>query len=44
MRRDAASGNGMDVAVIDGAGFRRLDEADIVKRHKALKLPLSYVA
>lgn len=44
MRRDSASGNGMDIAVIDGAGFRRLEEADVVKRHKAMKLPLSYVA
>lgn len=44
MRRDAASGNGMDVAVIDGAGFRRLDEAEILKRHKALKLPASWTA
>jgi proteasome beta subunit len=42
MRRDAASGNGMDVAVIDGAGFRRLEESEIVKRHKAMKLPVSY--
>ena len=42
MRRDSASGNGMDIAVIDAQGFRRLDEADIAKRHKALKLPLSW--
>lgn len=42
MRRDSASGNGMDIAIIDGQGFRRLEEADVVKRHKALKLPLSY--
>lgn len=42
MRRDAASGNGMDIAIIDGAGFRRLDEAEILKRHKALKLPASW--
>ena len=42
MRRDAASGNGMDVAIIDQQGFRRLEEADILKRHKALKLPLSW--
>ncbi len=44
MRRDSASGNGMDVAVIDPDGFRRLAEADIDKRHKALKLPMSYHA
>jgi proteasome beta subunit len=42
MRRDSASGNGMDIAVIDAAGFRRLDEAEVVKRHKAMKLPMSY--
>ncbi|MEK6976101.1 MAG: proteasome subunit beta [Candidatus Thermoplasmatota archaeon] len=42
MRRDSASGNGMDIAIIDAAGFRRLDEADIAKRHKALKLPVSW--
>ena len=42
MRRDSASGNGMDIAVIDGAGFRRLDEAEVAKRHKAMKLPMSY--
>ena len=42
MRRDSASGNGMDIAVIDGQGFRRLDEADVLKRHKALKLPASW--
>jgi len=42
MRRDSASGNGMDIAVIDGQGFRRLEEADILRRHKALKLPLSW--
>ncbi len=42
MRRDAASGNGMDIAVIDGDGFRRLDEDAIMKRHKALKLPASF--
>lgn len=42
MRRDSASGNGIDVAIVDGAGFRRLDDEDILKRHKALKLPASY--
>lgn len=39
MRRDAGSGNGMDIAVIDGSGFRSLTEEDILRRHKALKLP-----
>ncbi len=42
MRRDAASGNGMDIAIIDENGFRRLTPAEIEKRHKALKLPMSY--
>ncbi len=42
MRRDSASGNGMDIAVIDGDGFKPLTEADILKRHKALKLPMSF--
>lgn len=44
MRRDAASGNGMDIAVIDGDGYRQLASDDIDKRHKALKLPMSYHA
>jgi len=44
MRRDSASGNGMDIAVIDGDGFRRLSDGDVEKRHKALKLPMSYHA
>ena len=42
MRRDSASGNGMDVAVIDGTGFQLLDAAEINKRHKAMKLPMSF--
>ena len=42
MRRDTASGNGMDIAVVDGSGFRRLDDADVARRHKALKLPVSF--
>lgn len=42
MRRDSASGNGMDIAVIDGSGFRRLDDAEVLRRHKALKLPPSW--
>ncbi len=44
MRRDAASGNGMDIAIIDAKGFRRVTEAEIEKRHKAMKLPISYHA
>ncbi len=44
MRRDAASGNGMDIAVIDKDGFRSIDQAEIQKRHKALKLPMSFHA
>lgn len=42
MRRDSASGNGMDIAIIDGDGYKPLTEADILKRHKALKLPMSF--
>jgi proteasome beta subunit len=42
MRRDSASGNGMDIAVIDGAGFRSLSAEDIAKRHTAMKLPMSF--
>lgn len=43
MRRDAASGNGMDIAIInDKDGFQRLTEEDILKRHKAMKLPMSF--
>ncbi|MGB1586002.1 MAG: archaeal proteasome endopeptidase complex subunit beta [Thermoplasmatota archaeon] len=44
MRRDSASGNGMDIAVIDGDGFRSLGDDAIAKRHAALKLPMSYHA
>lgn len=42
MRRDSASGNGMDIAIIDGDGFRRLDESDVAARHAAMSLPMSY--
>ncbi|MEA3191375.1 MAG: proteasome beta subunit [Thermoplasmata archaeon] len=42
MRRDSASGNGMDIAIIDGNGFRRLTDEEVLKRHKALKLPASW--
>lgn len=42
MRRDSGSGNGMDIAVITDKGFDRMDEAVILKRHKALKLPMSF--
>lgn len=44
MRRDSASGNGIDLAVIDAGGFRRLSDEDIAKRHKALKLPMSWTS
>jgi len=44
MRRDAGSGNGIDIAIIDKDGFRRLTEDEILKRHKALKLPLGWTA
>lgn len=44
MRRDSASGNGMDIAIIDAQGFKRLTEEEILKRHKALKLPTSWTA
>lgn len=42
MRRDTGSGNGMDIAVIDALGFRRLSDDDTQRRHKALKLPASW--
>jgi proteasome beta subunit len=42
MRRDSGSGNGMDIAIIDKDGFRRLTEEDILRRHKVLKLPTSF--
>ncbi|MHB8634064.1 MAG: proteasome subunit beta [Thermoplasmatota archaeon] len=42
MRRDSASGNGMDLAVIDREGFRRLTDDDVARRHKALKIPASW--
>jgi proteasome beta subunit len=42
MRRDSASGNGIDLAVIDGNGFRRWSDEDIARRHKALKLPMAW--
>lgn len=42
MRRDAASGNGMDIGIIDPDGFRRLAKDDVLKRHKALRLPMSF--
>lgn len=44
MRRDTASGNGMDVAIIDKDGFRRVGDDEILRRHKALKLPQSWTA
>jgi proteasome beta subunit len=38
-RRDSASGNGMDIAVIDKKGYRSVERADIDKRLKELGLP-----
>jgi proteasome beta subunit len=39
MRRDAASGEGIDVAVITRQGFHNLQEADVQQRKTAMKLP-----
>ena len=39
MRRDAASGEGIDVAVITRDGYKELDENEIERRKAALKLP-----
>lgn len=39
MRRDAASGEGIDVAVITREGYREVDEKDVERRKAALKLP-----
>jgi len=39
MRRDAASGEGIDVAVITRDGFKEVDEKEIERRKAALKLP-----
>jgi len=39
MRRDAASGEGIDVAVITRAGYREVDEKDVERRKAAMKLP-----
>ena len=39
MRRDAASGEGIDVAVITRQGFRELEESEVQQRKAAMKLP-----
>lgn len=39
MRRDAASGEGIDVAVITRDGYKELDEKEIERRKAAMKLP-----
>ncbi len=39
MRRDAASGEGIDVAVISRDGYKELDEKEIERRKAAMKLP-----
>lgn len=38
IKRDAASGNGMDIATITKKGFTMLDEKEVEKRMSALKL------
>ena len=39
MRRDAASGEGIDVAVITRDGYKEVDEKEIDRRKAAMKLP-----
>ena len=39
MRRDAASGEGIDVAVISREGYRDLDEKEVERRKAAMKIP-----
>jgi proteasome beta subunit len=39
MRRDAASGEGIDVAVITREGYKELDEKEVERRKAAMKLP-----
>jgi len=39
MRRDAASGEGIDVAVITRDGFREIEEQEIERRKGAMKIP-----
>lgn len=38
IKRDAASGNGMDIATITKKGFVRLDDKEVEKRMSAMKL------
>ena len=38
IKRDAASGNGMDVATITKKGFAQLDDKEVEKRMSAMKL------
>lgn len=40
MKRDAASGEGIDLAVIDASGFRLLKDKDIEDRVKKMKLKM----
>ena len=40
MKRDSASGDGYLVHVISTKGYRELDDDEINKRLKALKIPL----
>jgi proteasome beta subunit len=39
IRRDAASGEGIDVAVISREGYRDLDEKEVERRKAAMKIP-----
>src|SRR2546427_551462 len=39
MRRDAASGEGIDVAVISRDGYKDLDDKEVERRKTAMKLP-----
>jgi len=39
MRRDAASGEGIDVAIITRDGFREVDQQEIERRKAAMKIP-----
>src|SRR3989337_2573064 len=39
MKRDAVSGEGIDVAIITKDGFKMLDDKEVAKRKSAMKLP-----
>lgn len=42
MRRDSASGNGMDMCAITSKEFRSISEDEVQRRHKKMGLPQSY--